>query len=533
MHIYFPTTTFQSRQNAASMAAAHHHHHHPIINSNKLPHPQQRNIASDHVMMYNQRYLQGITPSHVKSVSDAKSRSKSSDDVRRTVATGTDDLQLDADTLKKMLHPINSSSTSIQKDYNYDRHRHTSTTGVNTMITSASSIPSMSSSMRREMLRNLHGSSGWNYSQESRHSEPAMDRSKVSYRSEVSRRRSLERTQCVDYTDQSPPPDHYFSDSAANVRRLITPTPSSSGDEGLAGGRCVSFSATTGEGRLKGEDVTGTGNMGNNYRVGSGVSSSEQSVRKLLAKVDAVQKGDKRPPSPTIKLLQEYEQHLRNALAKGCEADSYSLNTFETILSQSMENVVSLMREVQNELDAIRREEQQYRGTDENVHSHLQHHHHHHYPTRYHSQHHLAYPSSASSSSHRHPLHASLHHPHHHSTTSINFPTSYLSTTGNGMATSSATSGNVGRSGRPFWNRSYTLPTRGISCPPSCTLGGSSTSDLCSSLRKASAPIIDTLSIDSGLFSGLHPQASFESTDSRAYLTSSDVSRKQITFLIT
>lgn len=437
--------------------------------------------------MCNQRCLHRM-PSYcpqVNCVSNAKSRSKSSDDVRRTVATGTDDLQLDADTLKKMLHPISST-----KDADYDRHRHTSTTGVNTLITSTSSIPSVSSSIRREMLRNLHRPT-WNYSEESRHSEPVMDRSKVSsYRSEVSRRRSLERTQCVDYTDQSPPPDHYFSDSAANVRRNATPTPSSSGDEGMAGNRCVSFSG--GEARLKADNMTGSTGM-------SGLGSyqgSEQSVRKLLAKVDAVQKGDIRPSSPTIKLLQEYEQHLRNALAKGCDADSYSLNTFETILSQSIENVVSLMREVQSELDAIRREEQQYRSNEDNILSH---------PMRYHSHHHLG---------HHNRQHSSAHHPHHHSTTSINFPASFLSNTGSS-----------GHSGRPYWSRSYTLPSRGLSCPPPCTMQGSSSSNLCSSLRKSSAPILDTLSIDSGLFSGLHPQASFESTDSRAYLTSSDVSR--------
>ncbi|KAH7937902.1 hypothetical protein HPB49_017396 [Dermacentor silvarum] len=43
--------------------------------------------------------------------------------------------------------------------------------------------------------------------------------------------------------------------------------------------------------------------------------------------------------SPTSKLLMEYETHLRNALARGMDAESYSLHTFEALLTQSMENV--------------------------------------------------------------------------------------------------------------------------------------------------------------------------------------------------
>ncbi|KAG8233882.1 hypothetical protein J437_LFUL013227 [Ladona fulva] len=47
------------------------------------------------------------------------------------------------------------------------------------------------------------------------------------------------------------------------------------------------------------------------------------------------------PGSPTSRLLLEYELHLRNTLAKGMDAESYSLHTFEALLSQSMENLVS------------------------------------------------------------------------------------------------------------------------------------------------------------------------------------------------
>ncbi|KAK2576133.1 hypothetical protein KPH14_007463 [Odynerus spinipes] len=43
--------------------------------------------------------------------------------------------------------------------------------------------------------------------------------------------------------------------------------------------------------------------------------------------------------SPTSRLLLEYERHLRNTLAKGMDAESYSLRTFEALLTQSMENL--------------------------------------------------------------------------------------------------------------------------------------------------------------------------------------------------
>lgn len=45
------------------------------------------------------------------------------------------------------------------------------------------------------------------------------------------------------------------------------------------------------------------------------------------------------PGSPTSRLLLEYEMHLRNTLAKGMDAESYSLHTFEALLTQSLENL--------------------------------------------------------------------------------------------------------------------------------------------------------------------------------------------------
>jgi hypothetical protein len=43
------------------------------------------------------------------------------------------------------------------------------------------------------------------------------------------------------------------------------------------------------------------------------------------------------PASPTSQLLIEYEEHLRNTLEK--DSESFSLHTFEALLSRSMENL--------------------------------------------------------------------------------------------------------------------------------------------------------------------------------------------------
>ena len=47
----------------------------------------------------------------------------------------------------------------------------------------------------------------------------------------------------------------------------------------------------------------------------------------------------KQNASPTSQLLMDYEEHLRNTLEKGLDAESYSLHTFESLLTRSMENL--------------------------------------------------------------------------------------------------------------------------------------------------------------------------------------------------
>lgn len=60
------------------------------------------------------------------------------------------------------------------------------------------------------------------------------------------------------------------------------------------------------------------------------------------------------PGSPTSRLLLEYEMHLRNTLAKGMDAESYSLRTFEALLTQSMENLGETTHDLQSERERER-----------------------------------------------------------------------------------------------------------------------------------------------------------------------------------
>ncbi|KAL3243645.1 hypothetical protein MRX96_020232 [Rhipicephalus microplus] len=140
------------------------------------------------------------------------------------------------------------------------------------------------------------------------------------HRSESGGRRSLERSVGLDLADGSPPSDHFLYD---NLCYATTP-PSSSNDSGSEDGDAAAGVS------------------------GGAVASGLATPRRQASHEE----------SPTSKLLMEYETHLRNALARGMDAESCSLHTFEALLTQSMENVVALMREVHVELEAIRKEEQ-------------------------------------------------------------------------------------------------------------------------------------------------------------------------------
>ncbi|XP_013783469.1 protein still life, isoform SIF type 1-like, partial [Limulus polyphemus] len=222
------------------------------------------------------------------------SRSKSSDDVFEQSQSGDlSALNLDSNTLKRMLHPLPSmSSTHSSPDQDTQKPTKSSTResrkieGEESRVRSVSVPRWLTSQGAKEATRDRHN------------------------RSETGRRRSLERTMCLDLTDgdQSPPSDNFLYDNLCYAT-----TPSSSNENSDAP-----------------------------------YLSSDEGGQTAVAQTTT---------SPTSKLLMEYETHLRNALARGLDAESYSLHTFEALLSQSMENVVSLMREVHVELEAIRREE--------------------------------------------------------------------------------------------------------------------------------------------------------------------------------
>ncbi|CAG0887588.1 unnamed protein product [Darwinula stevensoni] len=59
--------------------------------------------------------------------------------------------------------------------------------------------------------------------------------------------------------------------------------------------------------------------------------------------------------SPNAKLLKEYEAHLRSTLAQGLEAESISLNTFEALISQSMDNLAQSCRSLPSTSASARR----------------------------------------------------------------------------------------------------------------------------------------------------------------------------------
>ncbi|XP_075552052.1 guanine nucleotide exchange factor still life isoform X8 [Dermacentor variabilis] len=249
----------------------------------------------------------------------ASGRSKSSDNVfEEASGSARGDLaalSLDSNTLKRMLDPLPPSSSSspdqqqpppAQQPHMHQQQQH------------RRSVPSVQHGSTTPRLRDRE------------------------HRSESGRRRSLERSVGLDLADGSPPSDHFLYD---NLCYATTPPSSSNDTSSDEGGR---EAAAAGVG-------VGGGSGG-----GSAVASGLATPRRQASHEE----------SPTSKLLMEYETHLRNALARGMDAESYSLHTFEALLTQSMENVapayrnrenmekVALMREVHVELEAIRKEEQ-------------------------------------------------------------------------------------------------------------------------------------------------------------------------------
>ncbi|KAH7947317.1 hypothetical protein HPB52_010059 [Rhipicephalus sanguineus] len=213
----------------------------------------------------------------------ASSRSKSSDNVFEEASGGGGArgdlaaLSLDSNTLKRMLDPLppSSSSSPDQQQPPPAQQQH-----LHQQQQHRRSVPSVTHGSTTPRLRDRE------------------------HRSESGRRRSLERSVGLDLADGSPPSDHFLYD---NLCYATTP-PSSSNDSSSEEGDAAA-------------GVSGGG--------GGAVASGLATPRRQASHEE----------SPTSKLLMEYETHLRNALARGMDAESYSLHTFEALLTQSMENV--------------------------------------------------------------------------------------------------------------------------------------------------------------------------------------------------
>ena len=312
---------------------------------------------------------------------------------------------------------------------------------------------------------------------------------------------------------------------AVNGGINATPTPSTSGDETAALAAALS-SVKAGNRKAIQQNLNAllgnkfAGKLLNNLALQqmSKQSSTEQPTAGILSqqqttsttssslsKQTSAQQLATGTGSPTIKALQEYETHLRNMLARGnsTELENFSLNTLEALVSQSLENVVSLMREVQSELNAIELEEQQYRAeqaessqakTSQQGQADL---------LRDQDKNGKHYWARSYTLPSRHSLSAPLNASKPQSVTGIS-PSARL-----GAAASNLTSTNAGSLG-------FGLNMSGL-------LSGN---DLYREMKKrSSTPFLDAIPMDNlAYLTGNWNQASFESNDSRANLTWSEVS---------
>ncbi|KAK8732084.1 hypothetical protein OTU49_007177 [Cherax quadricarinatus] len=123
--------------------------------------------------------------------------------------------------------------------------------------------------------------------------------------------------------------------SAANERSGETPTSGSRDNRSLRGSRRELSSKSVDYSEM--DTVRETDTLRRRAR-----SKSTDDVTKGNSDFE---NNEAAPSSPTSQLLQEYEMHLRNTLAKGMDAESYSLHTFEALLTQSMENLESIIED--------------------------------------------------------------------------------------------------------------------------------------------------------------------------------------------
>ncbi len=107
------------------------------------------------------------------------------------------------------------------------------------------------------------------------------------------------------------------------------------------GGACFSETEwTTGaasDKRISASGIAGSGNPVNIVSPSSDVDIFDSQCFATTPSSSNENSDAEEPASPTSQLLIEYEEHLRNTLEK--DSESFSLHTFEALLSRSMENL--------------------------------------------------------------------------------------------------------------------------------------------------------------------------------------------------
>ncbi|XP_076621931.1 guanine nucleotide exchange factor still life isoform X6 [Colletes latitarsis] len=221
-----------------------------------------------------------------------KSKSKSTDDMRIENAQNGG-ISLDSNTLKRMLKPMSSIDSPVtspemtrKRNSHHSYHYHPSNNNQKYVIQET----------ENENYAHPYRSPYSNKFQASR-SVHDMGRQYTGDRGRTYL--DSERNRCTG--DMSPPSDNVIFDN-----QCYATTPSSS------------------NGNSDMEQPTHC----NSRRCNGGQTYQQQSMQSVST-----------PGSPTSRLLLEYEMHLRNTLAKGMDAESYSLRTFEALLTQSLENL--------------------------------------------------------------------------------------------------------------------------------------------------------------------------------------------------
>ncbi|XP_015603895.1 protein still life, isoform SIF type 1 isoform X3 [Cephus cinctus] len=220
-----------------------------------------------------------------------KSKSKSTDDMRIENAQNGG-ISLDSNTLKRMLKPMSSIDSPVtspemtrKRHSHHSYHYHPNNNNQKYM-----------SEAENENYSNPYRSS---YNNKFQGSRSAHDMGRQYTGGRTRTYLDMERNRCTG--DMSPPSDNVIFDN-----QCYATTPSSS----------------------NGNSDMEQSNHCNSRRCNNGQTYQQQNMQSVST-----------PGSPTSRLLLEYEMHLRNTLAKGMDAESYSLHTFEALLTQSMENL--------------------------------------------------------------------------------------------------------------------------------------------------------------------------------------------------